>query len=267
MKGLLKSSGDRNISKIENVVKQVGKMKTIIIIQARMGSSRLPGKILKPLGDSVVLDYVVSRCKQVEDTADVIVATSILGQDDAVEQWCLSNGVKCFRGSEEDVLARYYNCALQYQPVDYVIRVTADCPFVDYETATEVVAEMTKSPADIMLLEGEKPRGLVVEMISFSALEYIYNKGYEPRHREHVTYYAYEFSQQFKASKLTVSEDIQHPELRITLDTEEDYSLCKAVADHFQGDKLISAKAVVKFLVEHPEVSKLNAHIEQKPVV
>lgn len=241
-------------------------MKTVIIIQARMGSSRLPGKILKPLGDSVVLDYVVSRCNQVGNVEKVIVATSTLPQDDAVEQWCLQNDVPCFRGSEDDVLARYYECARLYE-LDYVIRVTADCPFVDYELANEVIAEMEKNPADIVLLKGRLPRGLAVEMISFSALESIYNNGHELRHREHVTYYAYEYPEQFQSTKLTVPIEKQHSELRITLDTEEDYQLCRAVAEHFHGEKLISSQEVVKFLLEHPEIAKLNAHIEQKPVI
>lgn len=241
-------------------------MKTIIIIQARMGSTRLPGKILMPLGDHVVLDYVVSRCKQVEQVDRVIVATSTLEQDDAVEKWCASHAVECYRGSEDDVLARYYECAKDYCP-DYVIRVTADCPFVDYDLADDVIARMKKNPADIVLLKGRLPRGLAVEMISFSALEYIYNNGHEPRHREHVTYYAYEYLDQFKATTLDVPEGLQHSELRITLDTEEDYQLCKAIAEHFHGDKLISSQEVVDFLLEHPEISKLNAHIEQKPVI
>ncbi|HHW36020.1 MAG TPA: acylneuraminate cytidylyltransferase [Bacillales bacterium] len=241
-------------------------MKTVIIIQARIGSSRLPGKILKPLGDSVVLDYVVSRCKQVESVDEVIVATSTLSQDDTVEQWCLQNNVPCFRGSEADVLSRYYMCAKLYEP-DYVIRVTSDCPFVDYELANDVIVEMEKNPADIVLLNGKLPRGLAVEMISFSALEYIFNNGHEPRHREHVTYYAYEYPQQFQATTLKVAEGLQHPELRITLDTEEDYQLCQAIAEYFRGDKLVPSQTVVNFLLEHPEIAKLNAHIEQKPVV
>lgn len=241
-------------------------LKTIIIIQARMGSSRLPGKILKELGNSVVLDYVVSRCRRIKKTDEVIVATSTLPQDDAVEQWCLNNNVQYFRGSEDDVLARYYECALQFHP-DYVIRVTADCPFVDFELADDIIAEMERNPADIALLSGSLPRGLASEMISFSALEYIYKNGHEPRHREHVTYFAYEFSQKFQSITITVPSEKQHPELRITLDTEEDYQLCKAVANYFQTNKLISSQKVVDFLLDHPEIARLNAHIEQKPVV
>jgi spore coat polysaccharide biosynthesis protein SpsF len=241
-------------------------MKTVIIIQARMGSSRLPGKVLMPLGDSVVLDYVVSRCKQVQPVADVIVATSVLPQDDAIEAWCKEHGVSCFRGSEDDVLARYYECAKPYQP-DYVIRVTADCPFVDYELANQIVERMNMDPADIVIVDGDLPRGLVVEMISFSALKYIYHHGKESRHREHVTYYAYEFPNEFQRTHVQAPKAIQQPQLRITLDTEEDYQLCTVVADHFRGDKLVASGKIVQFLLDRPDLAKLNAHIQQKPVV
>ncbi|NNV07982.1 cytidylyltransferase domain-containing protein [Geobacillus sp. C56-T2] len=241
-------------------------MKTLIIIQARMGSSRLLGKVLMPLGDTVVLDYVVSRCQQVKQADEVIVATSVLPQDDVIESWCKQHHVRCFRGSEDDVLARYYECAKPYQP-DYVIRVTADCPFVDYELADRIIEAMEVEPADIVIVEGDLPRGLVVEMVSFSALEYIYHHGKESRHREHVTYYAYEFPDEFKRTYIQALKTIQQPQLRITLDTEEDYQLCAAVANHFKKNKLISSQKVVQFLLEHPDIAKLNAHIQQKPVI
>lgn len=231
-----------------------------------MGSSRLPGKVLMPLGEAVVLDYVVSRCQQVKQVHEVIVATSVLPQDDAIESWCKQHRVPCFRGSEDDVLARYYECAKPYQP-DYVIRVTADCPFVDYELADQVIEAMKAEPSDIVIVEGDLPRGLVVEMVSFSALEYIYHHGKEPRHREHVTYYAYEFPDEFKRTLVQAPKAIQQPQLRITLDTEEDYQLCVAVANHFKENKLISSQKVVQFLLEHPDIAKLNAHVQQKPVI
>lgn len=240
-------------------------MKTIVIIQARMGSSRLPGKILKPLGDADVLTYVTSRCRQIQGICDVVVATSLLPQDDAVEQWCIENGVACFRGSEEDVLNRYVQCAKQYEP-DYVIRVTSDCPFVDYEMANEIVALMEQGRVDIVDVVGDLPRGLTVELISHKALLFIQENGQESRHREHVTYYAYEYRDQFQRVSYKVPTNRHHPELRITLDTEEDYALCQAVASHF-NNPLVSSSDVIQYLVEHPEVAKLNAHIEQKPVI
>lgn len=241
-------------------------MKTIVIIQARMGSTRLPGKVLLPLGDSCVLDYVVNRSKKISGVAEVIVATSTLPSDDPIVAWCEAHEARSFRGSEEDVLARYYYCALQHG-ADYVIRVTSDCPFVDFELASDIVEAMNKSHLDIGLLEGSLPRGLAVEMISFSALETIFNEGKEPRHREHVTYYAYEFPEHFSGTAVAVPENLRYPGLRITLDTEEDYALCKAVADAFPDRQDVSASDVVRYLLQNPDVAALNAHIEQKPVI
>lgn len=241
-------------------------MRTILIIQARMGASRLPGKVLKTLGDTVVLDYVVSRCRSIQGVDEVIVATSTLPGDDAIQKWCEENKVPYYRGSETDVLSRYYECASSYQP-DYVIRVTADCPFVDYELADQIIAAMREKPSDIVRVQGELPRGLVVEMVSFAALEYMYRNGKEDRHREHVTYYAYEYPEKFTSATIHPPAEICHPELRITLDTDEDYQLCQAIAAHFAGDKQVSTREAVRYLLSHPEVAALNAHIEQKPVV
>ncbi|MDN4492218.1 glycosyltransferase family protein [Ureibacillus aquaedulcis] len=240
-------------------------MKIICIIQARMGSSRLPGKILKPLGNVDVLTYDVERCKQIKGVSEVIVATSTLSQDDAIEEWCEVHQIKYFRGSENDVLDRYVQCAKLYNP-DYVMRVTSDCPFVDYEMASEIVTLMEREQKDIVLLDGELPRGLAVELISYKALLRIHEVGQEARHREHVTYYAYEFLSEFTNATYTVSENRLVPELRITLDTDEDYELLKTVADYFDNP-LISSLDVIEYLKEHPEIAKINAHIEQKPVI
>ncbi|MGG0720043.1 glycosyltransferase family protein [Robertmurraya massiliosenegalensis] len=243
-------------------------METIMVIQARMGSSRLPGKVLMSLGNSVVLDYVVSRCRQTHGVTEVIVATSTLQQDDPVEQWCDQNSVECYRGSEDDVLSRYYDCSKLYNP-DYVIRVTADCPFVDYHLAEKIIESMESSPSDIMDFHGELPRGLIVEMVSSKALEYMYQHGKEDRHREHVTYYAKESKHlsEFKRSLFHIPVALHHPNLRITLDTQEDYELCKQIANHFEGDVLVPSEDVVRFLLDNPDIAQINAHIEQKPVV
>lgn len=240
-------------------------MKTIVIIQARMGSSRLPGKILKKLGDVDVLTYDIKRCRAIQGVSEVIVATSNLPQDDPIAKWCEMNQVAFFRGSEDDVLDRYVQCSKMYKP-DYVMRVTSDCPFVDYEMASEIVSLMEKEQKDIVLMNGELPRGLAVELISYESLLRIHEIGIEPRHREHVTYYAYEFPQEFNAVTYNVPTNRMAPELRITLDTVEDYELISAVAKHF-NNPLVASSEVISYLRETPNVAKLNAHIEQKPVI
>lgn len=241
------------------------KVKTIVIIQARMGSSRLPGKILMPMGSVDNLTYVVARCKKIEGVDEVIVATSTLPQDDAVETWCREQQIAYYRGSEEDVLSRYIEAAKLYDP-DYVIRVTADCPFVDYEMASDMVKLMEQEKVDIIDLEGELPRGLAVEVVTYRALKYINTHGHENRHREHVTYYAYEFKDEFKRVSYVADEKRHAPELRITLDTDADYELLSTVAKHFDN-MYVSSVDVIDYLKAHPEVAKMNAHIEQKPVV
>ena len=230
-----------------------------------MGSSRLPGKILKPLGDTDVLSYDIARCRAIEGVSEVVVATSTLPQDDTIAKWCEEHHVAYFRGSEDDVLERYVQCAKMYKP-DYVMRVTSDCPFVDYEMASEIVALMEQKRKDVVLLEGELPRGLAVELISYETLLRIDELGKEPRHREHVTYYAYEFKEQFETVSFKVPANRQAPQFRITLDTEEDYAMLVEVAKHF-NDHLVSSVDVIEFLRKTPEVSKINAHIEQKPVI
>lgn len=240
-------------------------MNTIIIIQARMGSTRLPGKILKPLDSMDALGYNVARCKAIQNVSEVIVATSNLPQDDAIEQWCKEKDVAYYRGSENDVLDRYVQCAKNYAP-DYVVRVTSDCPFVDYEMANEMTTLMKKERKDVMILEGQMPRGLPVEIISYETLLTIHEKGTEPRHREHVTYYAYEFKEQFNTVVYHVPSNRQYPELRITLDTDEDYAMLQKVAEHFKNP-LVSSVDVIEYLKATPEVAAINAHIEQKPVI
>lgn len=250
---------------VDYFLRCVLKVKTIVIIQARIGSTRLPGKILKPLGEETVLSYVVKRCKAIQGVDDVIVATSTLSQDDVVEKWCQENDVAVCRGSEEDVLSRYVQCAKTYNP-NYIMRVTADCPFVDYELASEIVKFMKERDVEIVDLQGDMPRGLAVELLTFNALKRMDQKGKLERHREHVTYYAYEFKEQFSRASFSVPQNRIYPALRITVDTEEDYELCQAVAKHF-NHPLVSSVDVINFLLENPEVAKLNAHIKQKPVV
>lgn len=240
-------------------------MKTIVIIQARMGSSRLLGKILMPLGEHNNLHYVTARCKSIAGVNEVIVATSRLPQDDAVEQWCNERKIACFRGSEDDVLSRFIGAAQAYSP-DYVVRVTADCPFVDIEMAEQMIELVQQKQVDIIDLEATLPRGLAVEVLAYSALQYIDQHGHEPRHREHVTYYAYEYKEQFTRAAYQPPADRLHPELRITLDTAEDYALISAVAGYFNNPFVPSSK-VVAYLLQHPEIAALNAHVEQKPVV
>ncbi len=243
-------------------------MKIIVIIQARMGSTRLPGKVLMPLGNSCILDYVVQRCGKINQVDHIIVATSNLQQDDPLADWCRDNEVTCYRGSENDVLARYYECAREYEP-DYVIRVTSDCPFVDYDLANESIQLMLKQPVDIIVNKQQDQliRGLAVELFTFETLKWMYEQTTAERHREHVTYYAYEYSDRFKYGVLDLSPKLLHPELRLTVDTPEDYEMCRLLASELEDSMERSAQDIVDYLLTRPDIYSINAHIQQKPVL
>lgn len=243
-------------------------MNAVVIIQARMGSSRLPGKVLKTLGNFNVLDYVVTRAKMIQGCSDVVIATTTKSEDDVICNWCKRKNVNYFRGSEENVLLRYYECAKKYK-ADLIVRITSDCPFVDFEAASHFVSSMVSRPdIDLLLLKEEFMLGVDVDIISFSALEFINNAAIEVRHKEHVTYYAFEYPEQFKTYEVTVPVYwSKNKKLRLTIDTGEDYQLCEAIATHFENNKLISTEAIIDFLLERPELSLINSHIQQKPVL
>ncbi len=242
-------------------------MKIITIIQARMGSTRLPGKVLLPLGNTTILDYVIQRCRKFNHVEHTIVATSTHKQDDLIAEWCESHQVSCYRGSEGDVLARYYDCARVYKP-DYIIRVTSDCPFVDYDLANTTIEQMLKQPVDIIVNKQQEQltRGLTVELISFSALKKIYEQSTATRHREHVTYYAYEYIEEFEYHVIELPQSILRPEIRLTVDTPEDYEVCRILADELDNSIYRPSADFVNYVMNHPNINEINAHIQQKPV-
>ncbi|WP_322923982.1 glycosyltransferase family protein [Paenibacillus campi] len=242
-------------------------MKIIIIIQARMGSTRLPGKVLMPLGNTSILDYVVQRCRKINHVEHIVVATSTNQQDNRIAEWCNLHQIACYRGSEEDVLARYYECALQYDP-DYIIRVTSDCPFLDYDLANHTIDCMLEQRVDIVINRQQEQltRGLAIELISFAALKKIYEQSTATRHREHVTYYAYEYMGEFEHIAIDLPQSILRPEIRLTVDTPEDYEVCRILANELEDSVSRPSEDFVNYVIAHPDINNINAHIKQKPV-
>jgi spore coat polysaccharide biosynthesis protein SpsF len=241
-------------------------LKSLVVIQARMGSTRLPGKMLLPLGRSCLLDYSVSRSRAMGATMGVLVATSLSPMDDGIAHWCEAHDVPCFRGAEDDVLGRFADAARQYAP-DYIVRVTGDNPFIDYEMARRMLQEALRRRADIVRVAGECPLGLAAEVVSYSTLLQMCEAGTEARHREHVTPYAYEHPERFSIHSLECPDGIRAEPFRLTIDTEEDYRLGCAVADAFPGERLVAAADVIRFLRERPELAAINRSVIQKPVV
>lgn len=170
-------------------------MKTAAIIQARMGSTRLPGKILKDLMGKTVLQHVIERVQQAKNIDEIIIATTTLAQDDVVADEALKCGANYFRGSENDVLARYYGAAKENN-VDIVVRITSDCPLIDPFVTDEIIRYFKQDNMyDIVTNAGSDlskrtfPRGLDTEVFSFQSLERAYQQADKDYQHEHVTPY------------------------------------------------------------------------------
>lgn len=241
-------------------------MKTLAIIQARMGSTRLPGKVMQDLAGEPMLVRVVNRTRRAQMIDEVIVATTDLAQDDVLEQLCTDRHWLCFRGSENDVLDRYYQVARAFG-ADVVVRITSDCPLIDPEVVDQVVRAYQASPqvdyTSNTLPPRTFPRGLDTEVFGFDLLERLWKQDTNPATREHVTQYVYKNLDQFQTRGVTHSEDLSH--WRWTVDTLEDLAFVRKIYAHFENDTF-SWREVLALLAQHPQWHAINAHVQQKVV-
>ena len=202
-----------------------------VIIQARMGSTRLPGKVLKPIAGKVLLDHVLGRLSLLAYPVEVVVATSDLPQDDAIVRHCQSRSVAVYRGSETDVLDRYYQCACE-NGFAHVVRLTADNPFTDVEELQRLIEQHLTQHNDYTHSFGSMPLGVGAEIFTFAALEKSVLEGHAPNHREHVNEYIQENPNFFRIGVLELPAAKRCPDLRLTVDTEDDYQRACAIAGH-----------------------------------
>lgn len=214
-----------------------------VVIQARMGSTRLPGKVLKPIAGKVLLDHVLGRLSQLEHPVKIVVATSDLPQDDAIAKHCLVRGVAVFRGSETDVLDRYYQCGDENH-FEHVVRLTADNPFTDMEELQRLIELHLSQGNDYTHSFDKMPLGVGAEIFTFAALERSAREGHAPNHREHVNEYIQENPDSFKIGALDVAAKKIHPDLRLTVDTEEDYLRACNIAAHDPGRWIGTEEAI-----------------------
>ncbi len=187
-----------------------------------MGSTRLPGKILRVIHSKTLLEHILFRLSRLRSAATVVIATSNLPKDDVVEAFCREQGARCFRGSESNVLDRYYQCAKQYG-FAHIIRLTADNPFTDIEELDRLIDLHLMSGNDFSHSFGSLPIGVGAEIFTFAALERSVMEGHEAHHIEHVNEYIIENPTYFTTGTLPVTGKKNQPAVRLTVDTEEDY--------------------------------------------
>ena len=246
-------------------------MRTGIVIQARTSSSRLPGKVLKelPYGSGVtVLEQVLRRMKRVKYADAVVVATTVEKVDDPIEKISYTENVKCFRGSRNDVLERFYLAAIKNR-LDVVVRITSDCPCIDPEIVERLIAKRRTTTADYAsnsILE-TFPRGFDAEVFTFASLAQAFREATTVHDREHVTPFIYNNKKKFRLASLLAPSQLQLPALRVTLDTDEDYSLLCAIYDSlYRKNKYFGCRDVVGLFQSKPWLKLINGKILQKRV-
>jgi spore coat polysaccharide biosynthesis protein SpsF len=240
-------------------------MRTVAIIQARMGSTRLPGKVLADLAGEPMLAHVVSRARRAATLAEVVVATTTAPADRAVSDLCAARGWPCFRGSEDDVLDRFYRAAREHR-ADVVVRLTGDCPLIDPAIIDQVVRAFHAHRPDYasnVLTPRTFPRGLDVEVFSFEALARAWGEDCNAAWREHVTPYLYRQPQRFRLHR--VAADADYSSLRWTVDTPEDWQLIVRLFGALGPDRF-SWLDVLALLRDHPDWNEINRRVEQKKV-
>lgn len=222
-----------------------------IIIQARMGSGRLPGKVLKMIGDKPLLGHIIFRLEKLKNPAKVVVATSREDIDDQIEEFCMKHEVTCFRGSESNVLERYYLCAVKYG-FDEIVRLTADNPFVDIEELDHLIGCFRLGVADYAHSLSSLPYGVGAEIFTYKALEKDFRESSMPHHYEHVNEYIWENPDKFKIVILPVEGEKERPDIRLTVDTQEDYEkACYIVAN--STEQYITTQEAIRFALRYME--------------
>ncbi len=242
--------------------------KCTAIVQARTGSSRLPGKIFKDLCGSPILWHVWNRLSHAKLIDKIVIATTTLPEDNKVEEFCRINQILFYRGSSHDVLSRYYEAAKKFD-ADIIIRVTSDCPVIDPTIIDLIVGKFLdnnkKEQLDYMSNSVVRtfPRGLDAEIFTFEALEKAYRETKENYEREHVTPYLYQHPEIFNIQNFSNEKDYSFH--RWTVDTEEDFKLIEEIyTELYNPMKIFLFNDILKLFDRRPELLSINQNIKQK---
>ncbi len=240
--------------------------RVVVVVQARMGSSRLPGKVLMDLHGRPLLERQIERLRRSLTPDAIVIATSTHAHDDAIADLATTLGIGVFRGDEEDVLARYAGAAAASH-ADIVVRITADCPLVDPEVLDRCVARLLEDDdLDYVsnTLQRTYPRGLDVEVFTRAVLDRAHHEARDPDDREHVTRFVWRQPERFRLGGVAERED--HSALRWTVDTQEDLDVVRAVYDDLYPTRPDFGYAdALAHAAEHPDVHARNRHVRQKP--
>ncbi len=241
--------------------------KTVAIIQARMSSSRLPGKVLRLVGSKTMLARVISRARRARLVDEVMVATTTDLSDEPIAAFCEESGIPCFRGDLFDVLDRYYQAAKSCG-ADVIVRLTADCPMIDPQEIDRTIAHFHQTCADFTAnrlpppFRRTTPIGMDTEVCAFAALERAWQEAAEPFEREHVMPYLYDTPGRFRISVADLAEDLSR--LRFTVDTADDLDVANQVYAAFNDRDDFTLAELLEANANHPEWQAQLAGVKHK---
>lgn len=236
----------------------------VIIVQARMSSSRLPQKVLKPVLGEPLLFRMIERLQQVKNQAIIVVATSTDVSDDAIEQACGERNVACFRGSMNDCLDRHYQLARQYE-ADVAIKIPSDCPLIDPVIVDEVIdfylANQNHYDFISNLHPATFPDGNDVEIMPMPMLEKAWKEATRPLEREHTTPYFWENPDKFRIGNVTWASGLDYSmSHRLTIDYQEDYTfICRVFEELYPQNPAFGLNDILNLLEIHPEIYEINS--------
>jgi spore coat polysaccharide biosynthesis protein SpsF len=234
-------------------------MATVAIIQARMGSTRLPGKTMMEVCGHPLLWHMLERLRHSKLIDKIVIATTLNSNDDLIENKAKEWGYEVYRGSENDLLDRYYQAAKLYG-ADPVIRLTSDCPLIDPKIVDNVISEFKKGGYDLVKTDDTYPNGLDTYIYSFKALEKAWKEAKLPSEREHVGPYVINHPELFKVKSLSYPQNLSH--MRWTIDEDKDYELIKFIFEHlFKKNEMFYTNDILALYRDHPEIANINSGI------
>ena len=239
-------------------------MKTVAIIQARMGSTRLPGKVLLPIGESNAIQMIVDKCNAHQLIDEVVIATTENEKDKQIQTYCIENDIEFYVGSEENVLERVYKAAKEYR-ADIVIDITADCPFIDLSDLNAYIPPISFNIYDYVsnVVDRTFPDGLDLQVYGFKALKNLETMLSDSNsYRQHAGWNFTRFPDHFKTLNVHAEGDLNWPELRITLDTAEDYAVITLINSWIGRDA--TPTQIVDFMKKNPSVLRINQAVIAK---
>jgi spore coat polysaccharide biosynthesis protein SpsF len=228
----------------------------LAILQARFSSSRLPGKVLRPILGKPMLLHQIERIQRSKMIDKLVVATSVDDSDDSIEKMCLNNNIEVFRGDLNNVLDRYYQCAIGYNP-NHIVRLTGDCPLADWQIIDKTIQHCLDGDFDYVVTDSNYPDGLGAEIMTMSALEEAYQHALLPSEAEHVTQYISKRAGQFKNGISKFNQNLSH--LRLTVDELEDLVLVEKVFQSlYKNNPLFLIEDVLELLKRQSELTQIN---------